>query len=214
MGGSKIQRDDARMKTNPNLQLRIHGVDGSTTTFTQDDPVEVQRIVRDAQRPEFLAQDRIKIAGRHSVTTLVVSKIARIDLAGEGLSVGKPPRSRDIVELPEQEFYYQVEARNIKRVERRKLQHQPGQTHASFIDIQLIGGRHIYLKFQIVDVVPAERAQRIRAFLALPGLSFRSAGGGLGIVNLANAVKFTGYPGPVVVPGEGSSVYEAESANP
>jgi len=122
---------------NPNLQIHIHSVDGSLTTFTQDDPALVQRIVGDAQRPEFLAQDRITIAGRHSVTTLVVSKIVRIELAGEGLVIWKPPAPfaaslQDAVELPEQEFLYQVDAR---RLERRKIQHKHGQTQLGFVDV-------------------------------------------------------------------------------
>jgi len=52
----------------------------------------------------------------------------------------------------------------------------------------------MYSKVQIMDVSRAERLQRIRSFMGLPGLSFRLASGGLGLVNLTNAVKFTGYP--------------------
>ena len=80
---------------NSTLQVRIHGVDGSLATFSQDDPAVVEHIVRDCQTPDFFKQERIAVAGQHSVTTLVLSKVARIDLAGEGLPRLKPPKSRD-----------------------------------------------------------------------------------------------------------------------
>jgi len=175
----------------------------------------VDHIVRDCQRPDFFEQERIAVAGQHSVTTLVLSKVARIDLAGEGLPPWKPPRGigmsiRDIVELPEQEFFYQVEARDLKHVERQRVRFTPGRPAAAFLAIQLVGGRHMYLKVQIVDVPRVERLQRIRSFMELPGLSFRLVGGGLGLVNLNNAVKFSGYPGPAEVPADTWSANEGE----
>ncbi len=45
----------------------------------------------------------------------------------------------------------------------------------------------MYSKVQIMDVSRAERFQRIRSFMGLPGLSFRLASGDLGLVNLTNA---------------------------
>src|SRR6266850_5408338 len=155
------------------LEVRIHGVDGSLVSFTQDDPAVVEHIVRDCQTPDFFRQERIAVAGEHSVTTLVLSKVSRIDLAGEGLPRWKPPSGigmsiRDIVELPEQEFLYQVEARDLKHVQRRRVRFTPGKPAVAFIAIQLLGGRHMYLKMTIVDVLPAERLQRIRIFLELP----------------------------------------------
>ncbi len=68
----------------------------------------------------------------------------------------------------------------------------------------------MYSKVQIMDVSRAERLQRIRSFMGLPGLSFRLASGGLGLVNLTNAVKFTCYPGPAEVPADAWSADEGE----
>ncbi len=200
---------------NSKLQVRIYGVDGSLVTFTQEDPAVMEHIVRDCRRPDFFKQERIAVAGQHSVTTLALSKVVRIDLAGEGLPPWKPPFGigisiRDIVELPEQEFFYQVEARDFKHVERRRVRLSPVKPAMAFIAIQLLGGRHMYLEVQIVDVPRAERLQRMRSFMNLPGLSFRLVGGGLGLVNLTNAVKFTAYPGPAEVPADTWSANEGE----
>jgi len=49
----------------------------------------------------------------------------------------------------------------------------PGRPVVAFVAVQLVGGRHLYLKVQFVDVLPAERLQKIRSFMELPGLSFR-----------------------------------------
>jgi hypothetical protein len=175
----------------------------------------VEHIVWDCQAPEFFKQQRIAVAGQHSVTTVVLSKVARIDLAGEGLPSWKPPSGiemsvRGIVEMPEQEFLYQVEARDLKHVERRRVRLSPGKSAVVYVAIQLVGGRHMYLKVQIVDVPRAEQLQRIHSFMELPGLSFRLPSGGLGLVNLANAVKFTAYPGPAEVPADTWSANEGE----
>jgi hypothetical protein len=206
---SEARQDDAAEQQNSTLQIRIHGVDGRVFTFTEDDPSMVRRIVLDSQRPDFFKQERIAIAGQHSVTLLVLSNVARIDLAGEALAMGKPPYGiRDVVELPEDEFFCQVEARDLMHVERRRVHLPPGGTAAAFVDIQLARDQHIYLKFRITDVLPAERMQRIRSFLGSPGLSFRLAGGGLGIPNLANAVKLTAYPGPAELPADAWSANE------
>src|SRR5258706_4645164 len=179
---------------NSKLEVRIHGVDGSLFSFTQDDPAVVEHIVRDCQTLDFFREERIALAGQHSVTTLVLSKIARIDLAGEGLLRRKPPSGirmsiRDVVELPEQEFLYQVEARDLKHLERNRVRLAPGKPAAGYLAIQLVGGRHMYLKVQIVEVPRAERLQRLRSFMELAGLSFRLGGGGLGVVNLTKAVQ-------------------------
>ena len=211
----EISQSLSTSEQNSKLQVRIHGVDGSLVTFTQEDPAVVEHIVGDFQRPDFFKQERIAVAGHHSVTTLVLSKVARIDLAGEGLPRWKPPSGvgmsvRDIVELPELEFLYQVKARDFKHLERRRVRFAPGKPAVVYLAIQLVGGQHMYLKVQIVDVPRAERLQRIRSFMELPSLSFRLDGGGLGLVNLSNAVKFTGYPGPAEVPADAWSANEGE----
>jgi len=203
---------------NPELQIRIYTVDGFLTSFRQEDPVQVQRIIQEIQRPDFFARDRIMIAGRHSVTTMVVSKIARIDLTGEGGPVWKSPPKfasglRDVVEMPEQEFLYQVEARDLNHMERRRPSHKPGQTHLGFVDVHLAGGHHLYLQVALAALLPAERLQRVHCLLTLLGLPFRLPDGGVGIANLTTAVKFTGHPGPPEVPADVWSAEEDESPN-
>ncbi len=56
-GGSTLpgpRQDDATEQQDPTLEIHIHGSDGSLTTFTQNDPATVRRIVQACQRPDFL----------------------------------------------------------------------------------------------------------------------------------------------------------------
>lgn len=200
-----IQVSSGSGRLNPELQISIHGVDGSLSTFTQDEPALVQRIIRESQRPDFFAQGRIILAGPASLTTLVVPNIARIDLAGEGISAWKPKPSSegpDLVEVSQQEFLVEAEERELQHVERPKRQHAPGQHFVGYLDIQMVNSQHIYLKFHGVAALPAERLQRVHSFLTLPSLSFRTPSGGRGILNLSKAAKITACPGPAEVPGD------------
>lgn len=194
---------DASGRLNPEMRIRIQGIDGSLSTFTQDEPALAQRTLRESQRRDFFAQDRIIIAGESSVTTFIVSQIARIDLAGEGVTAWKPKaETPDLVEIPQQEFLTRGARQELKNVERGKLNRAAGQSFVGFIEVCLIGDRRVYLKFHGLTTLPAERLRRIHSFLALPSLSFRLSDGGLGIINLRNAAKFTAYPGPAEVPSD------------
>lgn len=196
---------------NPILHIRIHGVDGASSVFTQTDAAIAERIVTDAQHSGFFAQERIVVAGRSSLTTFVASKITRIDLTGEGISVRKaktPFKAPYLLEISESDFLLALEERNLKHTERKKQQRAPGQRFEGFLDIQMVGGHHLYLKVIGEAALPAERMQRINFYLTARGLSFRLPDGGLGVVNLGNAVKFTSYPGPAEVPNDAWSANE------
>ena len=187
------------------LQIHIQGIDGASSIFTQDDPALSEGIINESQRPDFFAQERIIIAGRSSLTTFAPSKIARIDLTGEGISLWKPKvpfKAPDLIEISESDFLLGLEERDLKRVERKKQQRAPGQRFVGFLDIQMVGGRHMYLRIIGEELLPADRMQRIKFYLTARSLSFRLPGGGIGVANLANAVKLTAQPGPAEVPNE------------
>lgn len=189
----------------PVLQIRVHGVDGASSVFTQDDTTIAERIINESQHPGFFAQERIIFAGRSSLTTFAASKITRIDLMAEGISVRKlkaPFKAPYLIEISETDFLLGLEERDLKHTERKKQQRTPGQRFEGFLDIHMVGGHHVYLKVIGETLLPAERMQRVNFFLTARSLSFRLADGALGIVNLANAVKLTSCPGPAEVPND------------
>lgn len=98
------------------LQISIHGTDGSLSTFTLHDPASIQRILNELQHSHFFARERIIIARHSSLIGLVVSKIARIDLAGEGLAgwnPKSPPDGPEFIEISEHEFLSELETREL-----------------------------------------------------------------------------------------------------
>ena len=193
------------------LQIRIHGVDGTSSIFTQDDTALAERIVGESQQPGFFARERIVIAGRSSLTTFVASQITRIEFIGKGISVRKlkaPFKAPYLVEISETDFLLGLEERDLKHTERKKQQRAPGQQFEGLLDIHMVGSHHLYLKVSGEAALPAERMQRINFYLTARSLSFRLPDGGLGVVNLANAVKFTSQPGPAEVPNDAWPAYE------
>src|SRR5882724_3564008 len=186
---------------NPRLRICVHGVDGSVATFTQDKPALMRRILEDCQNPHFFTQDRITIAGQHSVTTFAASNIARIDLDYKRFSDWRFPQGiRNITELTEPEFLYHASLLDLEHLEQRRQPRAAGGPVVGFLDIEMLGGRHLFLKILAIEELPADRLQRIHSFLAAPSLSFRLQSGGLAIVNLAHVVRFTSYPGLPEVP--------------
>ena len=197
---------------NTMLQIRIHGIDGASSLFAQNDAALTERIITDAQHPGFFAQERIIIAGRSSLTTFVASKITRLDLTGEGVSVRKtkaPFKAPYLLEISESDFLLALEERDLKHTERKKQQRAPGQRFEGFLDIKMIGGQHLYLKVIGEAALPAERMQRISFYLSARSLCFRLPDGGLSVVNLNNAVTFTSHPGPAEVPNDAWSANES-----
>ena len=187
------------------LQISIHGTDGSLSSFTQDDAASVQRILNDLQRPDFFSRVRIIIAGQSSLTILVTSKIARIDLVGEGLGKWNPKWPADapeFTEISEHEFLFEREARDLEPADRTGRRLATGQRFAGLLDVHLLGGQHIYMKLHGITALPAERVQKIHDLLTLPGLWFRLPGAGVSLIHLSGAIKFIAYPGPAEVPAE------------
>jgi hypothetical protein len=189
----------------PLLQIRIHGTDGSHSSFTQSDAASVQRILNELQRPDLFTRERIIIAGHSSLTCLVTSKIARIDLVGEGLGRWNPKSPADapeFIEISEHEFLAEREVRDLEPAGRSGRRLVTGECFAGVLDVQLSGGQHIYMKLHGIAALPAERLQKIHHLLMLPGLWFRLPGAGISLVHLSAATKFIACPGPAEVPGE------------
>jgi len=139
----------------PRLQIRVHGVDGSVATFTQTEPALVKHILADCQNSHLFKQERITIAGRRSVTTFVASKIARIDLIQERFSGWKLPLGIiDIVELTEPEFLYQGYLFDLEHLDRRRQHLTVGDCDVGLVDIEMVGGRHVFLKIEGVVGCP------------------------------------------------------------
>ncbi len=71
-----------------------------------------------------------------------------------------------------------------------------GDAFVAFADLVMKGGRHVYLMLEGANLPPADRFTRIPLLLSGVHFHARLPVGGMSIVNLANLVRFTLYPGP------------------
>jgi hypothetical protein len=193
----------------PGLQIRIQGVDGSIATFAQNDPDLVNRTLDELNPARVLAQTKITIAGNHSVTTFIPSLITRVDLITERLSVWDFPFIIGaLLELTETEFQEFLSDRQ-RRV-------QPGLSgdFPVFLDIEMVNGQRLFLWMEIVAGLPPDRLRRIYSLLKERSLIFGLRTGGIGVLNLANMVRFSVHPDPLAGLAEARPVHQANGSQP
>src|SRR5580698_7796935 len=65
------------------LQIHIHKIDGSVSTFVKEDMGKSKQILNEFQPSEIFKRQKIVLADRNSHSTFPVSQITRIDLESE-----------------------------------------------------------------------------------------------------------------------------------
>jgi hypothetical protein len=186
---------------NAQLEIRLYGADGSIETFVQSDVALADGIIEEIQPGRLFLSDRVFIAGTHSLTAFVPSKVARIDFVRSGLACwGFPAGIVDAVELSEEEFRRKTHLDDPENQEKRDQARASGEFAVGFVDIEMIGGQHVFIAVEFVVGLPVERLQRINLLLSAPSVHFRLREGGIGTLNLGNLVRFTIYPGPAQAP--------------
>lgn len=171
------------------LQIRIQGVDGSVATFAQSDPDLISRTLDELDPLRVLANAKITIAGNHSVTTFIPPLITRIDLITDRLSVWDFPFVIGaLLELTEAEF------NDFHQDRRRRAQFCSSGDFPLFLDIEMVSGQRSFLWMEVVAGLPVERLLRIYSLLKERSLIFGLGSGGIGVLNLANMVRFSVHP--------------------
>jgi len=101
-----------------------------------------------------------------------------------------------VVELSEAEFHQRLHQKGSAQIEKREKPQMTGDFAVRFLHVEMLGGQQIFLAIEFVIELPAERLNKIHFLLSAPALHFRLRQGGVGVLNLANMVRFTTYPGP------------------
>ena len=192
------------------LEIRIQGASGSVKTFVQEDQSLASRILEGLHPARLFTAGKITIAGEYSLTAFVASKITRIDFISEEFACWEfPPEVSDLVELSEDEFHQRLRQNGSAQMEKREKPQAPGDYAVRFLNVEMLGGQQIFLAIEIIVELPAERLNRIHFLLSSPALYFRLRQGGNGILNLANMVRFTTYPGPDRTPADAWPAHHA-----
>ncbi len=191
----------------PALEIRFELVDGSKETFIQSDTkaakIILQRINPSYQFHHLFSQARIVVADDYSKSVFVCSEINRVDFVFRGSGFSHIPSDHaDLVEITEAEFRKHVPLNNPSRLQKRAQRRRVGDMLVSFHNLRMRGGRHVYLMKETLVKLPAESQSYMQRFLSKGGLGVRLPRGGESILNLANLIGYTVYPGVPEIPAD------------
>jgi hypothetical protein len=186
-------RSQKRGRTHPALEIRIHLTDGSTETFIQPEVELAENILR----------SRIVIADDYSKSVFVCSEINRIDFVynGDGFS-HLPDDHADLVEIMGATFQQHVPVNDPFRLDKRVQDRHTGDLFVSFHHLRMRGGRRVYLVEEKLVKLPADSQSYMQRYLSKGALAVRLPGGGQSVLNLANLMGYSVYPGVPQIPSD------------
>src|SRR6185503_10832519 len=78
----------------------------------------------------------------------------------------------------------------------------PGDLLVSFVKLQMRGGQPLFVMVEAATKLPAESQSFMQFLLSKGAIHMRLRGGGIGVLNLANLVGYTVYPGVAQIPAD------------
>ena len=196
-------RSPKKGSSRPALEIRIHFADGSKEIFVQPDAEISECIQRQINSTHLFTQARIVVADDYSKSVFVCSQINRIDLVSDGDGFSNIPDDHaDIVELTETEFHKHVPLNHPSGLQKRRQRRRVGDLLVSFLNLRMRGGSHVYLMNETLVKLPADSQSYMQRLLSKGTLVVRLPGGGQSVLNLANLIGYTVYPGVAEVPAD------------
>jgi hypothetical protein len=181
------------------LTVRIHLADGSVHSFIQSDGAA--QLWDDVEPARLFARPRIVIGSEHSKAVFVAAEITRVDFLQDSLQCWEFPGGySDIVELSEEEFRKHAHLDQPERMPKREHPTAAGDLLVSFVQLQMRGGRLLFVMVEIPVKLPAESQSFMNFMLSKASIHMRLRGGGVGVLNLANLAAYTVYPGVAQIP--------------
>ncbi|MCI0533871.1 MAG: hypothetical protein L0Y58_01100 [Verrucomicrobia subdivision 3 bacterium] len=190
-------------KLNAPLTIRFHLTDGTTRTFTQADTAINEKLWDDIDPSRLFARPRIVIGSEHSKSVFVAAETIRVDFHHDSFQCWNFPGGySDIVEVSEEEFRKGARLDEPSLRTKRDRPMAPGDLLLSFVKLQMRGGQPLFAKVQALAKLPAESQSFMQFLLSKAAVHMRLRDGGIGVVNLANLVGYTVYPGVAQIPAD------------
>lgn len=182
-----------------NLQIRIHEVTGSVTSFIQSDPDMVKQLVDGFQPTLIFNQERLVVADTHSHTAFPMPKVTRVDLNSDSNSqLVFPTDLIDAYELTRPQF--QALIRNPVMSEQWHNLNPHDKSVVVFLEVIMVGDESILLTMDMnTDATPGFNEMR-EYLLSRSALCFRMQNGGVAVLNLVNLTRLTLFPGSLDMP--------------
>jgi hypothetical protein len=189
----------------PDLRIHVHKLDGSISTFAQDDTEKSKKILDGFQPMEIFNRQKIVLADKNSHTTFPVAQITRIDLDSEKDShLIFEGGIVEAVELSKTEFETLVQ--NLSIHDQWKNLGEQNAFVVTFLNVEMADGHCVLLTME-VDAESPQGLSELRDYLLnRPGLCFRMRNGGVAVLNLTNLARITFFPGTFQPPQEAWNV--------
>jgi hypothetical protein len=188
------------MSTTPAyVEIHIHSNDGFVSAFLQNDPEAVRRLFDHVQPNKIFEQRQLVVASAHSMTVFPSASIARVDLVMDGYPDWEFHFGvSSVQEITEEEF--QQRYRPNRDPDQRLL--PEGAAVTAFAEIELANGERLFTEIHthVESRLPIEQSMFVQQILSAPSLYSRKLGGGAILLNPANIVRMTFYPGPPSTP--------------
>src|SRR5436190_5839955 len=185
------------------LTIRFHLTDGSVQSFVQNDTAAAQKLWHALDPTRLFARQRIVIGSEHSKAVFVSAEIIRIDFVGDDFDCWEFPGGySDIVELSEEEFREHAHLDQPALMARRAQPTPVGDLLVSFVQLQMRGGRPLFVMVEVPVKLPAESQSFMNFLLSKASVHMRLRSGGIGVLNLANLAAYTVYPGVAQLPAD------------
>ena len=181
------------------VEIHIHSIDGHISAFTQSDPEAVRRVFDHIQPNKIFEQRQLVVASGHSMAVFPCAAIVRLDVVMDG--------------FPDWEFHFGVsDVQEITEEEFRQRYHPghgrdplllpPGAPVTAFGEIELANGERLFTEIHthVEPRLPVEESIFFQQILSAHSLYSRKQGGGAILINPANIVRLTFYPGPASTP--------------
>ena len=185
------------------LEIRIYLSEGTTETFELRDAAQIQAVRQQLEPLRVFAQNRLVVAGETFKSVFVTTRVLRMDFVHPEIKTWDFPSGyADIVELTAEEFRQHAHVDEPELRARRDNCIPVGDLLVSFLEFIMAGGKRFYFMAEYPVRLPAESQSFMRLVLANGALHARLACGGVGVLNLANVVSYTIYPGIAQIPAD------------
>jgi hypothetical protein len=198
-----MKKATAPEPASPAMVIRVYLTDGSVESFAQPDEARAKALWDSLDPLRLFDQQRVVIAGVASKSVFVGSEIVRIDFVQRFCPCWQFPQGySDIVELSEADFRKHAHLDHPERMAKRE-QHTPvGDLLVSFLQLRFKSSAPLFVMAELSVRLPAENQSFMRFLLSKTQFHMRLRGAGVGVVNLANLVAYTVYPGVAQVPAD------------
>jgi len=190
------------MKTET-LIIRIHLSEGTIESFELRNESQIQEVRQKVDPSRIFSHGRLVVAGECFKSVFVAERVLRVDLEHQDIKVWDFPGGyADIVELTQEEFRQHAHLDEPELMAKRENCIPVGDLSVSFMELVMVGGTRFFMMLEFPVKLPAENQSYMRLVLSKGVLHMRLPCGGIGIVNLANVVSYTVYPGIAQVPAD------------